>query len=213
MPGQQKWPSTTISNRMVLETRKIKKTNIFPPSQWTVHYAPPGSEVTGCHLKKPRPAWKTLALWLRLAVTYSMYMSLLMAAPGSHCPWLHLYEESENDGGSIFWKRFVLPNYLSQLCLSSLRSICYLNVVLYLIRMLAMKPLPLLLGRQISQRRFPLGVYFLPGPRKLRRLLYHRQHDECDIDESFADGFHLLLYLQVVYLPVRSRSDNLQENV
>ena len=156
----------------------------FRPSQWTVHYAPPGSEVNWMHLKKPRPAWKTLALWLRLAVTYSMYV-ILMAAPGSIVRWLHLYEESENDGGSIFWKRFVLPTIVSffttkltdwvtgqdqqrrhltvsQLCLSSLRSICYLNVVLYLIRMLAMKPLPLLLAGKFHSDDFRLECLFFP---------------------------------------------------
>ncbi|EFX77943.1 hypothetical protein DAPPUDRAFT_246720 [Daphnia pulex] len=78
--------------------------------------------------------------------------------------WLHLYGEGDADQGSIFWKRFVRPTVVSffttkltdwvtgqdqhrrhltatQSCLSSLRSICYLKIILYLIRMLAMKPL------------------------------------------------------------------------
>lgn len=155
----------------------------FRPSQWTVRYAPPGSDIDWIHLKKPRPAWKTWALLLRLAVTYTIYV-LLMSAPGAMVRWLHLYGEGA-DQGSIFWKRFVLPTIVSffttkltdwvtgqdqqrrhltvtQLCLSSLRSICYLNIILYLIRMLAMKPLPLLLAGKLHSEDFRLDCLFFP---------------------------------------------------
>ena len=155
----------------------------FRPSQWTVQYAPLDSDIDWIHLKKPRPAWKTWALLLRLAVTYSIYV-ILMAAPGTLIRWLHLYGEGA-DRGSIFWNRFVLPTIVSffttkltdwvtrqdqhrrhstvtQLCLSSLRSICYLNIILYLIRMLAMKPLPLLLAGQLHSEDFRLACLFFP---------------------------------------------------
>ncbi|EFX64316.1 hypothetical protein DAPPUDRAFT_334320 [Daphnia pulex] len=107
-----------------------------------------------------------------------------MSAPVALARWLHLYGE-DADQGSIFWKRFVLPTVVSffttkltdwvtgqdqhrrhltatQSCLSSLRSICYLNIILYLIRMLVMKPLPLLLAGQLHSEDFRLACLFFP---------------------------------------------------
>lgn len=155
----------------------------FQPSQWTVRYPPPSADINWIDFKKPRSTWRTLALYLRLALTYSIYI-ILMAAPASVIRWLHV-EGHGLDEGSIYWKRFVLPTIVSfftteltdwvtgqdqqrrhltvtAMCLASLRSICYLNVILYLIRMLAMKPLPLLLAGKFYSQDFRLECLFFP---------------------------------------------------
>lgn len=163
--------------------RKQVNDDQFQPSRWTVRYAPPGSDLSWIHLKKPRPVWKTMTVWLRLAIIYSIYM-FVMAAPATIVRWLHL-EGHGLDHGSIFWKRFVLPtmvsffttkltNWVTQQdqhrrhltvtkgSLASFRSICFLEIILYLVWMMARKPLPLLLAGEFQSEDFRLECLFFP---------------------------------------------------
>lgn len=159
------------------------KNNQFQPSRWTVRYAPPGSDLSWIHMKKPRPMWMTMAVWLRLAIIYSIYI-FMMAAPASIVRWLHL-EGHGLDHGSVFWNRFVLPTLVSffttkltnwvtqqdqhrrhltvtKASLASFRSICFLEIILYLVRMMARKPLPLLLAGDFHRDDFRLECLFFP---------------------------------------------------
>lgn len=195
--------------------RYITEDTEFQLAQWIVRYPPPSSDINWIHLKNPRPTWRKLALYLRLALTYSIYV-ILMAAPAFLIRWLHL-EGHGLDEGSIFWKRFVLPTIVSfftteltdwvtkqdqqrrhltvtGMCLASLRSICYLNITLYLIRMLAMKPLPLLLAGKFHANDFRLECLFFP---------VHGSFVACCIIVNTASGImmnHLRIQCTFSYL-------------
>ncbi|XP_046460925.1 CSC1-like protein 2 [Daphnia pulex] len=153
----------------------------FRPSEWVVRYAPPGSDINWMHLKNPRPPfWKTLLVWLRVLAIYSIYI-FLMAAPATIVHWLHL----DGQERSIFWKRFALPTLVSlfttkltnwvtgqdrlrhhlsltKASLASFRSICFLEILLYMIRMMARKPLPLLLAGEFNSDDIRLACVFFP---------------------------------------------------
>ena len=134
----------------------------FRPSRWTVRYTPPGSHINWPQVRKRRPMWKRLAIWLILAVIYLSYI-VVLAAPGSIAHSFKLVGKGSNKI-YIYWKVFILPTiasffthkltefvtnidrYRHHLSVSSIdlgrfRSICNLSVALYLIRMMATKPL------------------------------------------------------------------------
>jgi RNA recognition motif-containing protein len=141
----------------------------FRPSKWSVEYAPPGSQINWSQLKDPRQLWKTLVVLLILAATYFLYI-VLLAAPGYIVELLHLVGHG-SDHFSVSWNVFILPTlasfftskltelvtnidmyrhhqFVSSIELGRFRSICNLSAILYLIRMMATKPLAeLFIGR------------------------------------------------------------------
>ncbi|KAI9561459.1 hypothetical protein GHT06_012417 [Daphnia sinensis] len=225
-PAEAKVVKKTLTRRTSkwFWNRNSEEDPEFQPSQWTVRYPPPSADINWSDFKKPRPIWRTLALYLRLALTYSIYI-ILMAAPASVIRWLHL-EGHGLDESSIYWKRFVLPTIVSfftteltdwvtgqdqqrrhltvtAMCLASLRSICYLNVILYFIRMLAMKPLPVLLAGKFYSEDFRLECLFFP---------VHGSFVACCIIVNTASGIlmnHLRIDCVLSYLKnwLKFRSD------
>lgn len=155
----------------------------FRPSGWTVQYAPPGSQINWPQLKRPRPLWKKLAIWMGLAVTYLCYI-VLLAAPGYVVELFQLVGEG-SDKFTLSWKVFILPTIasffthkltdwvtnidryrhhlsLSSIDLGRLRSICNLSAVLYLIRMMATKPLGYLFFGGFTVGDFNWACLFFP---------------------------------------------------
>ena len=153
----------------------------FRPSRWTVKYAPPSSQINWPQLQRPRSIWQKMAVWLLLAVIYFVYI-VLMAAPGYIIELFQLVGKG-SDQISLFWKVFILPTIatffthkltnlvtnidryrhhlsLSNIELGRLRSICNLSAVLYLIRMMATKPLGYLIFGAFTTGDFDLACLF-----------------------------------------------------
>jgi hypothetical protein len=150
---------------------------------WDAQYAPPGAHINWQQLEGQQPLWKKLSIWLMLLIAYSSYI-IVMAAPGYIFRSLYLVGEGSNPA-SLTWKIFILPNIVSfltteltdwvtnldryrhHLCLASinsgkLRSIFYLSTILYLVRMMAVQPLPLLFAGEFNSQGFRLECFFLP---------------------------------------------------
>ena len=185
-PAEAKATKTAIrryqSNLLWKCDNSDNKHQQFRPSEWEVRYAPLGSDINWMHLTNSCPNFcKTILVWLRLLVIYSIYI-ILMAAPATIINWLHFYGDGQ---GSVFWKRFILPTMVSlfttkltnwvtgqdqhrrhltvtKSSLASFRSICFLEILLYLIRMMARKPLPLLLAGEFNSDDLRLECVFFP---------------------------------------------------
>lgn len=155
----------------------------FQPCTWTIGYAPPGSQINWDKLQQRRPIWKKLAIRLVLIVIYIGYLAV-MAAPGYIVQSFQLVGKG-SDEISLIWQLFILPNlasfftrkltdfatnidkYRHHTCLPSidlgkLRTICHLSAVLYLIRMMAMKPLPLMFSGEFNTNDFRWECLFFP---------------------------------------------------
>ncbi|KAI9561542.1 hypothetical protein GHT06_012501 [Daphnia sinensis] len=155
----------------------------FRPSTWTIGYAPPGSQMNWPKLQQRRPLWNKLAIWLAMIAIYFGYIAV-MAAPG------YIVQSFQLVGGgsdeiSLTWQLFILPNLASfftrrltdfvtkideyrhhttvpSIELGKLRTVCHLSAVLYLIRMMAMKPLPLVFSGQFHIRDIRWECLFFP---------------------------------------------------
>lgn len=161
-----------------------QKEDEFRLRHWTVQYAPPGSHINWQQLEGQHSIWKTLSVLLMLLIAYSTYITV-MATPGFIVRSLYLVGHGSNPL-SLTWKIFILPNivtfitteltdlvtnldlYRRHLCLASieigrLRSIFYLSSILYLVRMMAVQPLPLLFsGQLLDSQHFRLECLFFP---------------------------------------------------
>ncbi|EFX67139.1 hypothetical protein DAPPUDRAFT_331372 [Daphnia pulex] len=193
----------------------VEKEAEFRPSKWSVEYAPPGSQINWPQLKEPRPFWKTLAVWLILAATYFLYI-VLLAAPGYIVELLHLVGDG-SDHFSLSWNVFILPTlasffthkltevvtnidryrhhqFVSSIEIGRLRSICNLSAVLYLIRMMATKPLAELFIGKFTYRDISWACLFFPE---------HGSFIACAIIVNTASGIlmnHVRLEFLTSYL-------------
>lgn len=187
----------------------------FRPSMWTIGYAPPGSQINWPKLQQRRPLWKKLAISLAMMVIYFGYI-VVMAAPGYIVQSFQLVGQG-SDEISLTWQLLILPSLasfftrrltdfvtkigqyrhqttLSSIELGKLHSICHLSAVLYLIRMMAMKPLPLVFSGQFHIRDIRWKCLFFPE---------HGSFLSCAIIVNTASGVlmnHARLEFLISYL-------------
>ncbi|XP_059350499.1 calcium permeable stress-gated cation channel 1-like [Daphnia carinata] len=187
----------------------------FRPSIWTIGYAPPGSEMNWPKLQQRPPLWKNLIIWLVIIFIYFGYIAV-MAAPGYIVQSFRLVGRG-TDEISLTWQLLILPHLGSfftrrmtdfvtkideyrhhttvpSIELGKLHTVCHLSAVLYLIRMMAMKPLPLVFAGQFDIRDIRWECLFFPE---------HGSFLSCAIIVNTASGVlmnHTRLEFLISYL-------------